>query len=221
MDKKGTVKTIGIVAVIGFVGTIFGILSDSTTFFDWMVDNVSKTNETIGVPKTSQILSEIQETTYMTESISSTTTVMESTTIEHEEINLCDLKVVENSGLWDAPNNAVDTLGNEYLGNILTIGSGYSSDDYIIYYLGGQYTNLTGTIAIDDRSSNSDSYNAQLFVSCDDTVVYDTDMLGRATVPIEFSINIENCQWLKISKAGRGFNGNTTTFILYNWVLGK
>lgn len=219
MDKKGKAKTIGIVAAIGVVGTICGILSDSTTIFDWIVDNVIKKDETVDVSETSQISSEIQVTTYMTEGISSNTTVMESTTIEHEEINLCDLKVVENSGAWSVANNAVDTLENEYLANILQIGGGYSSDDYVIYYLGGKYTDLTGTIAIDDRSSNIEEYNAQLFVSCDDNVAYATDILGRSTVPIEFSINVEDCQWLKISKAGKGFNGSTTTFILYNWTL--
>lgn len=222
MNKNSKSQSIGTIAIIGAIGVAFEILVNFTAILDWITNKLPKKDENkADTLQSSQSSLETQAETSIDESIQTAVTVEESATADNTYAVLCDLKVVESSGLWDVNNHAVDTLGNEYLGNIVKIGSGYSSNDSITYYLGKNYNTLTGVIAIADNSSNREEYNAQLFISCDKDVVYSTDVLGRETVPIEFSINVENCEWLKISKAGKGFNGSTTTFILYNWELIK
>lgn len=38
----------------------------------------------------------------------------------------------------------------------------------------------------------------ELSLLCDDEIVYTTGQVSRAFAPVEFSVNIEGCQWLKI-----------------------
>ncbi|MDE6425739.1 MAG: NPCBM/NEW2 domain-containing protein [Ruminococcus sp.] len=130
-------------------------------------------------------------------------------------VYLDSLKIIEAKN-FDVKNSAEDTIGNNYAGHIISIGTNDSlRDTYGTYYLGGQYKKLSGTIAVDD-SIREDS-EEELSILCDDNVAYTTgSIIGRKNIPFEISVNVENCQWLKIQKVQYNHGG---VLILYNWKL--
>lgn len=132
-------------------------------------------------------------------------------------VYLNSLKVAQSGCFYEDEIYAEDTIGNTYIENIMKIGTGYSDECYAMYYLGGKYKTLSGIIAVHDGTDND--YSGQIAISADANVIYTTDEMGRASVPIEFSVNIENCNWLKINKFGSTFNGKGAWFILADWKL--
>ncbi|MBR0142026.1 MAG: NPCBM/NEW2 domain-containing protein [Ruminococcus sp.] len=131
---------------------------------------------------------------------------------EPSVVYLDELKVTE--GYIGDDSSREDTLGNKYTGHLnLLGGSTLNHESYGIYYLGGKYKTLSGTIAIDDITDKDRS--RQLYISADNNIIYTTDELTRTTVPFDFTVNVENCQWLKISNAGDEY----VWFILHNWRL--
>ena len=118
-------------------------------------------------------------------------------------------------------NGVTDTVGNTYSNHILTIGHPGVVDNgtaYAIYYLGGNYNTLSGTIAINDTSRNEEKYTTELSILCDENIVYATGQTSRAFAPTEFSVSVEGCQWLKIYQVNYR-EGEATWHENYNFIL--
>ncbi|MDE6034553.1 MAG: NPCBM/NEW2 domain-containing protein [Ruminococcus sp.] len=131
-----------------------------------------------------------------------------------EPVYLNSIKVSEHSKNFSDNNVSVtDILGNTYY-NASVIGKSglLKSEDYAIYYLGGKYKTLSGIIAIDE--GNSEKAVGELSILCDDTEVYTTEQVKRGTAPIEFSVDVEGCQWLNICH-----DKSKMEFILADWKL--
>ena len=108
----------------------------------------------------------IEPQTELTTIYEETVPLTEAPTLGYEYLS--NLKAVEEYGLIDGISSEEDSLGNQHIGNILLLGA-YSFDSsnvYAIYYLGGQYKTLSGTIAVSDDSSQ-EAY-AQLCILADD-----------------------------------------------------
>ncbi|GEM_PF-5549365 len=141
-------------------------------------------------------------------------------------VYLSDLKAVESSMFDENIESAGDTVGNRYYNHFGVLNTnGYELDMYrgtpfVTYYLGGKYKTLTGTIAVYDKSVDKTS---ELIISCDDNVVFGTGEVSRTFAPEEFSINVENCQWLKFSVVDRLGNrylyAQYIDFIIANCIL--
>lgn len=226
-DKKKAFGIGGIITVIGAIGWGMNFVADyyqAKEGFEKSKNPVTTTSVVETVEKTTKATKVEQENVIEINAVEQAELETEPPTEPPTEAQpaityLNTLKVSESSGFYDDESEADDTIGNKYLGNVMTIGSGYDDECYAIYYLGGNYKTLSGIIAVHDYSASEEEYNGQLFISTDDNVIYTTEEMGRVSVPVEFSVNVENCQWLKINKVGYAFNGNGTRFILSDWKL--
>lgn len=205
---------VGIVAVFGAIATVIGFYSDVKDIFSKDDNNTQEVVVTSIVTQEETQAPVVEET--QEEVITTTEEITEPPVTEPSVVYLADLEPVECE-YFSNEDNVEDTIGNQYIGKILYTGSGFEDDGYAIYYLGGKYTTLSGTIAVSNRTTNS--YTGQISIFTDDNVIYNTEEMGRISTPVDFSVNVENCQWLKILKMGDYFNGNGTWFILYNWKL--
>lgn len=64
-------------------------------------------------------------------------------------------------------------------------------EDYVKYYLGGQYTRLTGKIAINNLSDKK--LDCELMILCDDNIIYTTEDENLNIEPEEISISVGDC----------------------------
>ena len=213
-DKKITAKkAISWTTAIVLIGGVIGAAANITQIMDWLNNHKSETSEPPVSSEISSLPLTIEPQTELTTIYEETVPLTEAPTLGYEYLS--NLKAVEEYGLIDGISSEEDSLGNQHIGNILLLGA-YSFDSsnvYAIYYLGGQFKTLSGTIAVSDDSSQ-EAY-AQLCILADDTAIYSEAELGRKCVPFEFSVNVENCQWLKITLS----NGRNVSAILDNWKL--
>ena len=126
------------------------------------------------------------------------------------------LKIVDEHNLSEVDGSAEDTLGNKYAGHLLKIGWG-GENDHGTYYLGGKYKTLSGTIAVDNY--NTLDTLMRLTILADDNEIYRTEDLPRTTVPFEFSVNVEGCEWLRIESAELTGAWSVNQLILSEWKL--
>lgn len=93
--------------------------------------------------------------------------------------------------------SVTDTLGNVYApGNLFQIKN-YSGrgPSYGEFSINKEYKTLSGTLAIDDRTK--ESLNSRFEIYADDKLIYYVDY-NRKTAPIDFNVNVENVNWIKI-----------------------
>ncbi|MDE6538728.1 MAG: NPCBM/NEW2 domain-containing protein [Ruminococcus sp.] len=172
-----------------------------------VVESAEVTEEMIIEQEESAI---VQEEIIVPETVPPTESPTES---QPSVVYLDNLKIIESQGYFEDVGSAEDTISNKYVGHIITVGRpDWIETDYMIYYLGGKYKTLSGTIAVDNETD--DGYGGELSISCDDDVIYSTGKMGRISVPTEFSISVEGCQWLKINH-----DYACVKFILSDWKL--
>lgn len=230
-DTKKTV-TISAITVLGVVGTLIGIFND---IIDLSGKKSEKDNTVERVVETIIITEKVTEDAVYSEEIDESKEIEDNYADVVEEVLVPDteaqptavyldnLKVTESHGFYENENTAEDTVGNIYSAHTVTIGNvgvlDTGGDAYAMYYLGGKYKTLTGTIAVNDRTREEGS--GEILIFCDDNVIYQTGAVGRATAPISLpNLNIEGCQWLKISEPT--YNGQwdkDINFILSDWKL--
>lgn len=80
-------------------------------------------------------------------------------------------------------------------GMSITPMSNYQSSIY--YNLNREYSNLFGMIAFEDKYSDRIDKNYDIFFYCDDKYI-DAVTINKGSSPQEFSINVANCNILKI-----------------------
>lgn len=219
-DKKKAFGIGGILTVVVTIIAVVANISEIVQLFRGDDKPESSVVETVD-KNTEESVIEPAESNYNIEEVIESVEIIEqeeiTTVSEPSVVYLNSLKVAESQGFYEDENSAEDTVGNTYIENVMVIGNGYDDECYATYYLGGKYKTLSGIISVHDRSA--DNYSGQVFISTDDNVIYTTEEVGRVSVPMEFSINVENCQWLKINKVGEAFNGSGTRFILSDWKL--
>lgn len=208
-ERKKVVKGISITAILGVIATVVGILANVHEL-GWFEKEETPSTITQDYAQSVVVDDNSEENVIVQEE------VVEEEVIppmpEPSKVKLCDMKVVESEHYNSTVSNAEDTIGNNYSGNVTGFSSNYSTNGYAIYYLGGKYKTLTGTIAVSDRSF--EDATSTLSISGDENLLYTTEELSRLYVPIEFSINIEGIQWLRIDNSYCLVGS-----ILYNWTF--
>ncbi|MDE5772121.1 MAG: NPCBM/NEW2 domain-containing protein [Ruminococcus sp.] len=213
-DKK---KAFGIGGILTGVAALIAVLANISEIIQLFKGNekTEKPSTSVAVVETVEKEEAVIEQAEVEENYAEVVEEVPPTEPQLSVVYLDSLKVTESSVFYNDESEAVDTIGNKYIGHVMRIGhTGYIVDNecYAIYYIGGKYKTLSGRIAVSDNSHGDSS--EQLYILTDDNVVYTTEEMGRISVPIEFSVNVENCQWLKIDKVGGDID-----FILADWKL--
>lgn len=103
----------------------------------------------------------------------------------------------------------IDTIHTKYTEHAMCL----YNNAYAIYFLGGKYTTLTGTLAIKDDSDK----NGLLYISIyddNDNVIYSSGSLDRITKPIELNLDVENIDFITIKQS---YYNSAMKSILYNF----
>lgn len=121
-------------------------------------------------------------------------------TQDNVPVELSSLKISESDLYEEGANLTVneDSIGNVYSsGNLFKLMPSYSRAGYVTFYIKGDYSRLTGTIAVADDSSKNPGkvsiYDEK------DKLLYTSGDMTRTTAPIKVDIDIKGVQWLKIS----------------------
>ncbi|MDE6664755.1 MAG: hypothetical protein K2K14_00980 [Ruminococcus sp.] len=222
-DKKKAFGIGGLVTVLSGLIAVLANLSEIAQFFN--KDKPEKSVTTTSIVETVEKNTKAKETKQVEETIVEAENVAEvveevpetepPTKPQSKFVYLSNMKVTESNYEFNLQNgvDAIDTIGNRYSGYVITVGNPILIEEgYATYYLGGKYKTLSGTIAVHDDTYGDDV--GELSILCDENIVYGTGIIGRTSVPTEFSVNIEDCQWLKICR-----NKSTVKFILSDWKL--
>lgn len=111
-----------------------------------------------------------------------------------------------------------DMYGNTYRqvgidGSNGIIANDSSEESYVEYYVNGMYKRLTGTAYVPMYSVNVDENNycgsPCMKIYVDDVLVYQLSLTGKDK-PVEFDINIENADFLKVELYGGWYKGDGT-----------
>lgn len=158
----------------------------------------------------------------------SSNTTMQSTSSKNESTtqylcdNLKDIVASESDGYYTDDSAAMDSVGNNYNNNFTTLGTTGvlgNGTSYASFYLGGRYKYLTGKLAVNNSSWND--HTASFSIYCDDNEIFNTGEVSKQFAPTKVSIDIENCQWLKIvvnnfaDSGGEYINFILSDFIMY------
>lgn len=111
-------------------------------------------------------------------------------------------------------NNVTDSYGNKYDGPYFDLcsygyasGSGkYITEDATEFNLDGKYRYFSGTFFT--RDEQSEDYTIEFMVYADDTLIFRSEPISRKTKAITFTIDIGNCQVLRI--ASRSYDHTNT-----------
>ncbi len=215
-ERKKVVKGISITAVLGVIATVVGILANIHDLGWFEKDEPD-------LPSSS--VADMQENPddyaqpVIADENSEEETIPPAPTYSYTR--LCDLEPSDYSDYSYNTDRAIkDTIGNSYSGNVTVFFNDdwFHKSDYVVYYLGGKYKTLTGTIAVNDESDGGSTY-AIFDISGDDNILYTTGDITRLFAPTEFSINVEGVQWLRIDNKSYGGAYDNVGTILYNWQL--
>ena len=178
-DKKKAFGIGGIITVIGAIGWGMNFVADyyqAKEGFEKSKNPVTATSVVETVEKTTRATKAKQEDVIEVNAVEQAEPETEPPTESPTEpqptvVYLDSLKVAESNHYYEDEKNIIDTVGNQYINHILTIGECnggglYDDDDYDYakYYLGGKYKTLSGTIAINDTSLNKGVGEELLFI---------------------------------------------------------
>lgn len=124
---------------------------------------------------------------------------------------LHSLEPISSNCYINSENSLIDTFGNEYSQNINTFSMN-GTEHFATYYLNKDYSYLIGTIAIEQDSPNGS--NAIITIYANNKILYTSNQLDTSSQPIDFSINVNDYEYITITHTGNG-----AIPILYNWKL--
>lgn len=123
-------------------------------------------------------------------------------TVELESLHI--LGKVGNSHFANCNGDLEDAYGTEYFGSFLDLsntrnianpnGSGYITNIELV--AGQQYHHFSGTYFA--SAKQNESQTVELFIYADDVLVYSSGTMNRRTMPVDFKIDINNCNILRI-----------------------
>lgn len=212
--KKG-ITTFSIIVVVSIIISVFMPMIKSLLNYEkeevaynhetekQIIENNVDIESESKIPETEELSTKIKE-----ESAS----IKEDTKIEKQvikQVSLSEMTPVNvNEHYMEAKNNE-DSLGNMYpLGNLFELHTygesiwgqhGYSQSRmaYAEYKLGYEYEKITGTIAVSANTEN-EKVGARLEILGDNEIIGCYD-LNRKTIPINFELDIQNVDMLKIN----------------------
>ena len=197
----------GIVAGFSLVATVVGFAADLIDLGGSRKDaeNSSPSSSvvvTTEAKKEPEVKAEIVETTtekvettteeIVTEPPETTTEEPQTTPKNPEDFYLYNISPTQNENIRNS-DSETDTVGNHYTGHVQLI----SYNGYAIYYIGGQYTKLTGIIAANTDDFSNDNVSS-IKILVDDKEVYNTGEFSRVSTPMNVDIDITGANWLKI-----------------------
>lgn len=144
-----------LVGVIAVLANLAQIVEGVRGFFDKPEKSVTSTSIVETVEKEPEkTIVEQADIIQAEENYAETIEEVPPTEPQPTVVYLDSLKVAESHGFYEDENTAESTVGDTYSGHVVTIGQvGVLGDDaYAMYYLGGKYKTLSGTIAINDKS---------------------------------------------------------------------
>lgn len=218
-ERKKVVKGISVTAVLGVIATVVGILANihDLGWFEKEKVNVSSVKQE----------KDYAQPVIADDNLEESAVVQDKSVEEvippvpaYSYTKLCDLEPADKNHYYSNIDGMVkDTVGNTYTGNVTKFNSNvyWSDTAFATYYLGGKYKILTGTIAINEDSGSG--VTTVINILGDDNILYTTGEIDRVFAPVEFSIDVEGVQWLRIDNLDSGSIGGSVSAILYDWQL--
>lgn len=113
-------------------------------------------------------------------------------------------------------NNVTDSYGNKYDGPYFDLcsygyasGSGkYITEDATEFNLDGKYRYFSGTFFT--RAKQSENYTIEFMVYADDVLIFRSEPISRKTKAIDFTIDIGNCDVLRITSRSYDYTSTGT-----------
>ena len=149
----------------------------------------------------------------------STLTALLQQVQENVPVKLCDLKISESDRFESGEELKVmeDSVGNIYSpGNLYKLTPYGSGKGYASYYANGEYTRMTGTIAVADDSSK-DTGIVTVYDE-NEKILYTTGEITRTTAPIKVDVDLSGVKWFTVCAEDKdfwGFNCFISDFVLY------
>ena len=149
----------------------------------------------------------------------STLTALLQQVQENVPVKLCDLKISESDSFESGEELKVmeDSVGNIYSpGNLYKFTPYSGRKGYASYYANGEYTRMTGTIAVADDSSK-DTGIVTVYDE-NEKILYTTGEITRTTAPIKVDVDLSGVKWFTVcaeDKGSWGFNCFISDFVLY------
>lgn len=109
-----------------------------------------------------------------------------------------------------------DAYGNEYEGpyfDLVSYGYSHRSGKYVTqdateFNVSGQYRYFSGTFFT--RSGQSEDFTVEFMVYADDVLIFRSEPISRKTKAIDFTIDIGNCDVLKITSISYDYTATNT-----------
>ncbi len=150
--------------------------------------------------------------------------------MELRPVYITDLKIStgDNYLTYSSTDVIEDTVGNTYAGTyVLGLKDSRSSTTttsgtgYVEYFLNGEYTTLTGTLAVNDKTTDAEYNNKIVFrVYGDNDEVLYKKTVTRTTTPVELNIDLSGVQWLRIELEGlTTYKTTYSTYTGYFYIL--
>ena len=99
--------------------------------------------------------------------------------------------------------NTEDSYGKTYRGPYFDLCSYDDTRAYTDLVAGGHFKYLSGTFFA--RSTQNDSHTIEFFVYADGVLVYNSGPIDRRTKPIEFTVDIGNCDIVRVMSASSDY----------------
>lgn len=163
------------------------------------IENLQKINSQLA-----KEIEDLQKNSEEEQSIDSTnlpsqseTENMEETTAKVSKVNLAKMDYFFKDGAIEFWNQPKDNVGTVYRYDGISFIYMIFHDNYISYYLGGEYTEFTGVciLGYNYRTTQCEYY---FEIYGDDKLLYTTDTLKSEKLPTDFSVDITGVEVLKI-----------------------
>lgn len=115
---------------------------------------------------------------------------------DSKPVPLSEIKMSNEQGLTLEENAMEDVIGKTYTGtNIFSLNHHGSYNNYGEFYLGGEYTKMSGIITPFSKFGEDSAVNIEIYG--DDKIKY-TLKVNQKTLATSFEVNLKGVQWLKI-----------------------
>lgn len=130
-------------------------------------------------------------------------------------VPLADLPIISDDKNL-SKNDVKDAYGNEYVApyfDLCSYGSAHRDGEYITqavteFNLDGKYRYFSGTFFT--RAKQSENYTIEFMVYADDVLIFRSEPISRKTKAIDFTIDIGNCDVLRITSRSYDYTSTGT-----------
>lgn len=132
-------------------------------------------------------------------------------------VYLNELEYIDKEGELFLEASPRDNYGNEYTYGLFVSNWG---DNYVTYYLNGNYSSLTGTCAVSDERKN---YDGQMYFEIfgDGVLLYRSNTMAKGSAPYDFSVDVTGVAKLTIDYPYEDDIGACSQAVLCDAILQK